>query len=791
MAPVHSLVTSLLALVPLVQEGEANWPHLRGPAFDGASSVEAPDAARLEAAWRRPLGPAYAGVVVSGQRAFTFASDGALDLLLALDVEDGSELWRHSFGPTYLGHDGSEDGPIATPTVGGGLVFAVGAHGRLAAFDVRDGAERWSVELAGELGASEPDYGFASTPLVDSGLLYVQAGGSEGRGLCAFDAASGELRWSHASAPAGYQSPVIMDLAGTRQLVVLNEDTILGLDPADGSELWRHALGAREDASSGVATRLDDEHFVAVLGRGLGCVRVRRGGAGFETETVYTTRELGGSYAAPVHFEGHLYGFNRSFLTCVDAANGERVWKSRPPGGTGLILLGDRLVVFGAEGVVALARATPEGYVEEHRIEALDHSSYTWPSFSRGRLLVRSTSELACLRLVPAEAVPEASARADGQGAAQASHLLSNLEREVLASADGRARIDEFLARQADFPVLADGMVHFLFRGDVHDLAVAGSMTGGRPEPMRRIEGTDLFWRSYPIEPGARWEYQFQVDFGPWSADPLNPLQSPQRRGDAPMSEVLTPEYSRPDHGSDGSQGDGGRLDKLRYVSEQLGNERDVEVYLPRGYDDGEAAYPLLIVHQGAEWIERGRLVQTLDALTGASVRPLVVAFVDPIDAWWHEAGGTGTEEYLAMLATEFVPWLEARYRLSGRAGDRALMGTRAFGLTAVYGAVLHPEVFGKAGVQSASLDDVARHALFAELEAGPAPALEFYVDWNRYEALDPDNGVDLRADGLRLRDALVAAGYAPAGGEALDGHGWGSWRARSGDLLEALFPMP
>ena len=49
---------------------------------------------------------------------------------------------------------------------------------------------------------------------------------------------------------------------------------------------------------------------------------------------------------------------------------------------------------------------------------------------------------------------------------------------------------------------------------------------------------------------------------------------------------------------------------------------------------------------------------------------------------------------------------------------------------------------------------------------------------------------VDMHADGRRLSSELRAQGYKVLGGEALDTHGWTSWRTRTDDLLAALFPL-
>jgi len=183
-------------------------------------------------------------------------------------------------------------------------------------------------------------------------------------------------------------------------------------------------------------------------------------------------------------------------------------------------------------------------------------------------------------------------------------------------------------------------------------------------------------------------------------------------------------------------------------------------------------------------------MTSSLDNLVGSGVvRPLAVVFVAPIDAWWFESGGSRTEEYLAMLATELVPFLSERYRLTDDPALRALHGVRGFGLTAAFGVVRHPDVFGCAAAQSVSLGDVARHAFFERLRADPPAKARFWVDWNRYEAVAPDHATDLGADSATLAAALSDAGCTVLGGERLDSYGWTGWSSRTDEVLRALFP--
>ena len=777
-------------VLPVHQDSTEVWPHLRGALYDGRAQSGGlfEERAGLELKWRVPFGSAYSGIAVAQGRVVSVLSDGEVDALVALKVDDGSELWRTPLGPTYRGHDGSLDGSISTPLIQAGAAFALSAHGRLVAVDLGDGKELWSHDLVGEFGATAPEYGFGSTPLVVSGQLVVQVGGTQNRGVCAFDPKSGKLMWNSGEGSASYASPVLMDLGGRPQIVVLDGKVLRAIAPRSGESVWTHALpGERDLANSGVPLPIDGQRFAAPVGGQFTVFQVVRELEGFTVEELYRSRELGRTYAAPVVHEEHVYGFTSDFLTCIELESGKRVWKSRPPGGRGLLLVDDRLVIFGSLGVVVLAQASPDGYVEEARLKVLEHSSYTWPSYAGGLVFVRNSDEMACVKIVPG-AGPAPPPVAEAAAPDFMTRWLADVE--ATPEMERVLMVEALLEEHDSFPILDEGRVHLVWRGEAEDVAVTGSMNDeGSPKPLKRIGGTDLWVASFSIEPGARWEYSFQADYGAPALDPNNPRTAPAIRGDT-VSEIVTPGYDPEQHWRTPPSDARGRVEPFEFASEGLENTRELSLWLPPGYDQGEEPLPLLVVHEGQDWIEKGGLINTLDNLVGKSVRPLVAVFMTPIDQWWFEGGGSGTDEYLKALAEELVPMLEAKYRLSSKPEDRALFGMRSFGMTAMQGLLLLPDVFGKAGLQSVNLGDLTGRAILDRLADGIEGQPLVYLDWNRYESRNPDRNTDLAADSRRLYEALQQAGVTVSGGEQLDAYGWGGWRSRSDDWLQALFPI-
>ena len=769
----------------------ADWPHWRGPNQDGISreaGIFGDEPFALEVAWEQPFGVAYSGISVADGRAITMVADGESDFVVAIDPKSGDELWRYEIGPRFPAVGGSEGGPVSVPVVDGGLVFGLGALGHLFAVRSSDGSEIWSMRIDEALGARAPRFGFTTTPLVADDLLFVQAGGDEGRSLAGLDKKTGKLRWTLGDDGVSYQSPISAELAGRRQIVAVTDSRVLGLTPGSGEILWEREHGLSPDGGgSASAVLLGDDRFFLGGDNDSAAYRLEQTEEGFTVDEIWRTTDLKGSFAVPVLHEDHLYGFNGNFLTCISTKDGKRVWRSRPPGGNGLILVDGHLVIFGPDGEIIVATASPDGYDEKARVPVSDRGSYTYPSFADGTIFARNTRNIAAVtvaRGASRAAEPEVEAPGHAFGA-----FVSRVEQSALP----RLLVDSFMNSQERFPIVEDGRwVHFIYRGEAEDVAVTGSMTELRvEEPMERIAGTDLFHASYPIEPGSRWEYRFNVDFENLQPDPLNPRRVPAGGGD--RSELITPEWSQPQHILPYEGSEAGRLESFELESEVLGGTRRVQVYLPHDYDTSGRSYPLLILNDGKPWIDLAHLPNSLDHLIGRKVAPFIAVFPEqPRRAMREEFGGKRSADYVRMLADELVPHLDREYRTLREPGARAVVGAGSGATMAIYAALERGDVFGMVGGCSFSVRAPLESALFETIEArgGRAANSRFHVTWSRYDLHRTAWDLDMAGDSRRVAEALKASGYEVAGGEVLDAAGWGGWRAQIADLLVDFFPM-
>ncbi|MCH8805445.1 MAG: PQQ-binding-like beta-propeller repeat protein, partial [Planctomycetes bacterium] len=590
----RALALSVLCVAPNGTSA-ADWPNWRGPNHDG--TIDAPGQFfdrpfGLEIVWKRRIGSGYSGMTVAQGRLLTMFADGESDLLAAFNAQTGSELWRFRMGDMYPGHDGGHDGPLSTPVADHDTVYALGAHGRLVAVALDDGSLRWSVNLVEKLRASVPFWGFTTTPLIVDNVIVVQAGGRNGRALTAFDRRNGTIRWTLGNGRIDYRSPALATLNGIRQLIVSTSSETMGVNPADGEKLWSRRFGSG-NGSTPVPIEPDR---VLLLGNGAQLLRIPKGGG--KPARIWRSSEFRGNYATPVFFQEHLYGFSRDVLTCVDARTGKRRWRSRQPGGKGVILVDGHLVILGAKGDVVVAEASPSGYREKARVAVSDADGYAAPCYSDGIIYARTLrGDVAAVRAIDTPSV--------ARRMASSTNRFERFITKLTAAEDKRKLLDEFMDSQTSFPIVEDGrLVHFVYRGPAEDVSILGTMIAqGEHDQLSRVDGADLFYRSYPIEPGARFEYRFTVDFDHTGPDPLNSRRAPGNRG---VSEVVTPAWTQPHFVSVYDGPAAGRTESFSFKSDEAGGSCGVRVYLPHGYDRGTDRYPTIVVAGGQDWLERG-----------------------------------------------------------------------------------------------------------------------------------------------------------------------------------------
>ena len=399
----YATATLLLVGLALLRQpaGAADWPQYRGLHRSGVAVEENPLDQWSEGGptelWRRDIGEGFSAVSVVDDRLFTMESIDLEEAVLAIDRETGQTVWR-----TVVGHTDSElfpgTGPRSTPTVVDGTLFTVSSQSRLLAMSAASGEILWDRQLT-EYGPT-PRFGYSMSPLVDGDNVLVLVGDSGKQpGIISFDRASGSVRWQALDGPAGYSSPIVVDLGGVPQYVFVTGRGITALSP-EGEQLWFHETDPKAALPMPVFVP-PDKIFVATADDTFGSmmIRVVHEDGTFSTEETWTERLMRNHFNTSVLVGDHLYGFDNATLRCLDAETGEKRWAKRGFGKGSLVAAGDLIYVLSDTGTLALVRANAAQYEEVGQVEVTEGRSWTAPSLAAGRLYIRDFDELVSLDL--------------------------------------------------------------------------------------------------------------------------------------------------------------------------------------------------------------------------------------------------------------------------------------------------------------------------------------------------------------------------------------------------------
>lgn len=256
-------------------------------------------------------------------------------------------------------------------------------------------------------------------------------------------------------------------------------------------------------------------------------------------------------------------------------------------------------------------------------------------------------------------------------------------------------------------------------------------------------------------------------------------------RGELEMSWMAMPKWKAPAHLDEPDPSKRGRIETQELESEVLEKKHSIDVYLPAGYGDGKRRYPVAYVHGGKQARERGQVPRALDNLIGKRVEPVIVVFINE-----GLSSFGGPDKYANMFFDELIPFVDKKYRTIRSAGARASVGSGFAGFAAFYCAFNRPKLIGKVGGQSLFMFDTMKQQLEEQIPEVKEEPIRIYLEWGKYDFRNPHEAWDLAEANRHFAHLLREKGHMPAGGEVHDGTGWSSWRNRTDDLFETLFPI-
>ncbi len=415
----------------------ANWPQWRGPSSNG-SSVTARDlpvawTETQNVLWRTKL-PSWSAAtpIVWGDTIFvTSAEEGFVALrgagrrgagelgpdkvfLLALNRKDGSIRWQRqidSGNQLFRKQNSASPSPITD----GKNVWIMTGNGKLTCFTMA-GKEVWKRDLQAEYGKFGFNHGYASTPLLHGGRLYVQVlhgmHTDDPSYVFAADRNTGKTLWkverptdAQRESPDNYATPQIVQVAGKPQLVISGADYVTGHDLDGGKELWR--IGGFNPTSNPANRTIASS---VVIGgnvftpstRGRPFIGFRAGGSGDITgKSELWTNNLGADVPTPTTDGKYIYVLGDSgILNCLEAETGKVVYQGqrieRGTYSSSPLLADGKIYCISEEGTTTVVKAGPE--FEILGANKLDSLTLASPVAVDNQLFIRTADHLYCIQ---------------------------------------------------------------------------------------------------------------------------------------------------------------------------------------------------------------------------------------------------------------------------------------------------------------------------------------------------------------------------------------------------------
>jgi outer membrane protein assembly factor BamB len=397
-----------------------DWPQWRGVRSNGtwngpAIALEFPKSkAGLPVVWKVPIGPGYSGISVVRSSGYTMdkpSTPADAERVLCFDALSGNQNWEYVYSAPY-GKLDYGSGPRCTPTIHGEQVFTLGAMGHVHCLDARTGAVAWSKDLVRDFAVKVPEWGFAASPVVYRDLVIIHAATERGAYL-AFDRLTGDERWRGGIASTGYGTPIVIQHAGSEQLVGWTPDCILGLSLTDGRELWSVPYKVTYGVS--IATPIFYRDTIVVCGYWEGSKAIRLGKEPSDARLLWEeNRFLRGIMSQPLYRDGHVYLLDKQHgVVCFRLEDGEKVWtddnqltrRDRNPQ-LNMVWLGesDVAICLNSDGELLLVRFKPTGFEELGRTPIIG-PTWAHPAFAGDRVYARDDKSLVCVALPLAESV--------------------------------------------------------------------------------------------------------------------------------------------------------------------------------------------------------------------------------------------------------------------------------------------------------------------------------------------------------------------------------------------------
>lgn len=378
----------------------ADWPIFLGPNANGFSSEKLvnKDWTKIAPAllWKVDLSDnGYAGPSVVGDKVFIIDHHDSDDIVRALNVNTGAEVWHYTYADTNRANWGFAR---STPVIDGENVYILSRLGIISCLNIKTGSLIWTRDLMAVFGGHRPGWDLSMSPFIDKEKLILTPGGA-GAAVVALNKTTGATIWQGGGSDVpGYATPVLATINNKRQYLIFTVKQVMGVDTETGEKLWGYPWKTGADVNACAPIVIDNKVFISTgYGHGSALLDVSQ----TPPAVIWQSKSVQSRFSTPIYADGYLYTTNESNnLMCVNALTGEIKWKQPGFEWGGITAIDGMLIVGdGKTGEHVLCKMSPDAYQECGRFTPLGGQSWNSPVIANGKLYIRNLKALACFNL--------------------------------------------------------------------------------------------------------------------------------------------------------------------------------------------------------------------------------------------------------------------------------------------------------------------------------------------------------------------------------------------------------
>lgn len=386
-----------------------DWPGWRGPRGDGTAldkNLPVRWSTTEGIAWKAPIpGVGHSSPVVAGDKVFltTCLVDKKQRVLLSIDRHTGQILWQRVVvtAPLEQKH-GLNSFASSTPASDGKHVwisFLQYPDMIVACYDVA-GNLIWKKSP----GKFFSRHGFCSSPVLYKDLVIVNGDQDAEAYIVALDRATGEERWraDRPNRTRSYCVPLIVDMAGKKQLVLSGNMCVASYDPDTGKQHWLIDGPTEQFVASLVpgqgllflTTGFPEYHNLAIRPDGQG--NVTKSHIAWHEKNVPARKAA--YVPSPIAFDQYFYVISDlGWLSAFEAKTGKRLWleKLGRHHSASPVLADGRLYLTDDDGITYVLKAGRTFEVLARN--PLGDECYSSPAVSDGKIFIRTSRSLWCI----------------------------------------------------------------------------------------------------------------------------------------------------------------------------------------------------------------------------------------------------------------------------------------------------------------------------------------------------------------------------------------------------------